>query len=338
MQKKRINLNRSVKKQSRLGQKEKQRLIQFALCVCLFAVVFFGRGNKLFQENQTGVKLLQIVQENMDFTAAFSSLGESLSSGESVRKWIEVQLSELFGLRGESEFASGPVAIAVGPAYENAIQKLSVPISADDMVRFLGVEPIKNAEVKINKQENQLQAQTHLDEQETVPDEVEPEPELKPENVEQQFPVYDGPELPANASMEYLVLGLGTTEAPVTGEVSSGFGYREHPISEEHLFHAGVDIAADIGTPIKAFSDGVVEFIGESTKYGLYIQLDHGNGVKTFYCHCSELLYGKGKRVEVGQTIALVGDTGDTTGPHLHLELKKDNILLNPLYYIELSL
>ena len=147
--------------------------------------------------------------------------------------------------------------------------------------------------------------------------------------------IYSGPDLPNNASMDHLNLGLNTIITPVIGEISSGFGYRDHPITEEYLFHAGVDIAADIGTPIAAFSDGTVEFIGESKKYGLYVQLDHGNGVKSFYCHCSELLYGKGKKIEAGQTIALVGDTGDATGSHLHLELKKDGVLLNPVYYID---
>ncbi len=88
---------------------------------------------------------------------------------------------------------------------------------------------------------------------------------------------------------------------------------------------------------MKAFADGTVDFIGESEAYGLYIQLDHGNGVKTFYCHCSALYAQKGEEISAGQTIAAVGDTGNATGPHLHLEIKRDGVLLNPVYYIETS-
>ena len=135
--------------------------------------------------------------------------------------------------------------------------------------------------------------------------------------------------------MEYYDLGLTETVTPVQGELSSSYGYRNHPLDGSNSFHKGVDLAADQGTPVAAFAAGTVDFIGESDAYGLYIQLNHGNGITTFYCHCSELLAQKGERVEVGQTIAKVGNTGRTTGSHLHLELKRDGVLLNPVYYIE---
>ena len=135
--------------------------------------------------------------------------------------------------------------------------------------------------------------------------------------------------------MEYVSLGLTDTVTPVMGSVTSVYGYRDHPVSGEYLFHAGVDLAAETGTPILAFASGVVDYIGESDAYGLYVQLDHGNGVTSFYCHCSALYVQKGETVTKGQTIAAVGETGNATGPHLHLEMKRDGVRLNPIYYID---
>lgn len=146
---------------------------------------------------------------------------------------------------------------------------------------------------------------------------------------------YTGPALPAGATMEYVELGLAETVAPVNGRVTSSFGYRDHPVDGEHSFHSGVDIAADTGTPVSAFAAGTVDFIGESDAYGLYMQLNHGGGITTFYCHCSELLVPKGAQVSVGETIAKVGNSGNATGSHLHMELRQNEVLLNPLYYFE---
>ena len=329
MQNRNGNINKSCSRRVVFGKKEKKRLLQLGLCVCLFMIIFVSRSNELFQEKQAGEKILQIVQENTDFTAAFSSFGESISQGESVWKGMEALLVSLFGAEKENEPVQGHLNALGGPAYEDAFQRIATSATTESMVSFLGVQP-EEIRTSVDPVEPKMdEPESFSETQETPSDEISPEV-IMPEP-----PAYDGPALPDNATMECVSLGLDATTTPVMGTISSGFGYRDHPITEEHLFHAGVDIAADTGVPIAAFADGTVEFIGESRKYGLYIQLDHGNGVKSFYCHCSELLYGKGKAVKAGQTIALVGDTGETTGSHLHLELKKDGILLNPAYYIE---
>ena len=90
-----------------------------------------------------------------------------------------------------------------------------------------------------------------------------------------------------------------------------------------------------LGEPISAFAAGTVEYTGENDSYGLYLQVDHGNGIKSFYAHCSELLVSKGQTVAMGDTVALVGTTGVSTGPHLHLELKYEKTHLNPSYYVD---
>lgn len=329
MQKKYGYASKAGGKKVVFGHKEKKRLLQLGLCICLFFVIFVSRGNELFQEKQAGEKILRIVQENTDFTAAFSSLGESISRGEPIWKGMETLLVSLFGAEQESGPMSGRVEVLGGPAYTDSIRRMVMPVTTESMMRVLGVQPEEIWMPEDVAESNTEEIESSSEMLETPTDEKLPKVEAS------SPPVYDGPALPDDATMECVALGLDTIMTPVRGEISSAFGYRDHPITEEHSFHAGVDIATDRGVPIVAFADGVVEFIGESSKYGLYIQLDHGNGVKSFYCHCSELLYGKGKTVNAGQTIALVGDTGEVTGAHLHLELRKDGILLNPAYYIE---
>lgn len=167
----------------------------------------------------------------------------------------------------------------------------------------------------------------------------EPTPQPTPEIVTAVAQEYspDGVKLPSNVSYERYELGLSETVCPVMGPVTSTFGYRTNPITQKHEFHLALDIAADEGTEIKAFADGEVEYIGQSDDFGLYFKIRHTNGVSTFYAHCSKLLIQQGDQVTCGQTVALVGETGMATGPHLHLTVEKDNIRLDPAYYVDPS-
>ena len=138
---------------------------------------------------------------------------------------------------------------------------------------------------------------------------------------------------PDNVSYEVLKLPFEES-SPINGESSSGFGYRMHPIDDEIRFHYGTDFAADMGTEIRAFAEGTVIEAGFCEGYGNYIKLDHGNGFITLYGHCSELWVSEGENVSRGQTIALVGSTGRSTGPHLHFELIHEGCYLNPEFYL----
>ena len=119
------------------------------------------------------------------------------------------------------------------------------------------------------------------------------------------------------------------------GRLTSGYGYRDHPISGKYFFHGGVDIGGQMGEAIAAFADGTVEYTGKNDSYGLYLQVDHGNGVKSFYAHCSKIVVTKGQTVAMGDKVAEIGSTGTSTGPHLHLELKYNKMHLNPAYYVK---
>ena len=133
--------------------------------------------------------------------------------------------------------------------------------------------------------------------------------------------------------MEQAILGFDYC-TPVFGTVSSGFGYREHPVEGEERFHYGLDIAADEGTAVECFADGTVKAVGESSSYGKYVIVSHQGGYDTLYAHCSKITVSSGTAVTEGQTIAKVGQTGIATGPHLHFELHRDGVYLNPVYYV----
>ena len=146
---------------------------------------------------------------------------------------------------------------------------------------------------------------------------------------------YTGPALPENYTMDQISLGELQMVTPLLGHLRSTYGYRDHPVDGEYKFHNGVDIGGQEGDAIGAFADGTVDYIGKNDTHGLYLQLDHGNGIKSFYAHCSKLCVSKGQLVAAGEKVAEVGSTGVATGPHLHLELKWNGLHLDPSYYVE---
>ncbi len=129
---------------------------------------------------------------------------------------------------------------------------------------------------------------------------------------------------------------LASTPAirPVSGWTSSRFGYRVSPFTGLREFHQGLDIATRIGTPIVATADGVVTFTGKKGLLGKIIIIDHGHGMVTRYAHLQKTLKKRGESVKRGDTIALVGNSGRTTGSHLHYEVHLNGIPVNPEKYI----
>ena len=127
------------------------------------------------------------------------------------------------------------------------------------------------------------------------------------------------------------VNGIYLACVPVSGVITSRFGSVES--IRDHV-HGGLDIGASTGTSIKAVADGTVTFSGVYGGYGNLVIISHGNGVETYYGHCNELYVSEGQSVEAGDTIAAVGSTGNSTGPHLHFEIRDNGVQLDPEDYI----
>lgn len=132
------------------------------------------------------------------------------------------------------------------------------------------------------------------------------------------------------------VSGTGTMQwpCPSTKRLTSRFATRQHPIDGVTKMHNGIDIAGGYGADIIAADSGTVLFSGNSSSYGKYIVISHGGGLTSLYAHCSQLLVSAGAIVSRGQTIAKVGSTGKSTGPHLHFEVSLNGSRQDPLSYV----
>ncbi len=145
--------------------------------------------------------------------------------------------------------------------------------------------------------------------------------------------VYDPENLPQGVALEQRVLGFAYV-SPLQGTLTSGFGYRLHPISGEDGFHYGVDLDGREGDVIRAFADGTVGVVGQSSGLGNYVTVDHPGGFSTLYAHCRCVTASAGQTVHRGDLLAEVGQTGAATGPHLHFELHSGQEYINPIYYV----
>ncbi|MFN5902703.1 MAG: M23 family metallopeptidase, partial [Novosphingobium sp.] len=138
--------------------------------------------------------------------------------------------------------------------------------------------------------------------------------------------------------MEALERGLAgiPQHSPASMEfISSGFGYRADPFTGGAAFHAGLDFKGPIGAPIFAAAAGTISFVGTQQGYGNTVEIDHGNGLMTRYAHMSRFRATPGQRVEAGQVIGLIGNTGRSTGPHLHFEVRINDRAVNPRPFLE---
>lgn len=121
---------------------------------------------------------------------------------------------------------------------------------------------------------------------------------------------------------------------PVTGTITSSFGYRGNPIGGGTGFHEGIDIAVDYGTPVRATAAGTVSMAGWGDGYGNLVEIDHGNGFVTRYGHNSMVLVVQGQTVKAGDIISLAGSTGRSTGPHVHYEVRVNGTPTDPMLFL----
>ena len=129
-----------------------------------------------------------------------------------------------------------------------------------------------------------------------------------------------------NISYQKVPLSLNLIR-PISGTITSRFGAKSNIRVSNHT---GLDVAAPIGTPVKAAASGTVTFAGYKGSYGYLLVISHGNGIETYYGHCSKLYAKVGQTVSQGEVISAVGNTGNSTGPHLHIEIRVNGVAYNP--------
>jgi len=300
---------------------EQRGLIQLAVSLILFLLVYIGRG--VFPAQLEALQAAGAA--NVDFKAAFQQFGSALSQGKPMPGALEALCVTLLGGEAEKE----PLVSA--PPAEEELRKPEALLSQapGGGLGYL-------SEHGLLAGSGYLQKRDELGQPEPEPSQPEPTQPAVVTAVAQES-TDDGVKLPKNVSLAFYELGLSETAVPVQGTATSGFGYRDSPINGKNEFHLALDIGAAEGTEIGAFAAGTVEYIGASDEFGNYLKINHENNVSSFYAHCSKLMVHKGDQVACGQTVALVGHTGNATGSHLHLTIEKDNIRLDPAYYVDLS-
>lgn len=302
---------------------ERRRFIQLMASLMLFLLVYIGRGVFPAQLEMWRAA----AAANVDFKAAFHQFSSALSQGEPVPGALEALCVTLLGGEVEEEPSPSPVEVQV-----QSLTMLSQTPGGG--LGYLNEYGLLLGDRFLPKKD--MPGQGEPDQPEPEPSQPEPTLPVVVTAMAQEY-TDDGVKLPRNVSLAYYELGLSETTVPVNGTATSGFGYRDSPINGNNEFHLALDIGAEEGAEIGAFAAGTVEYIGESDEFGNYLKIRHENNVSSFYAHCSKLLVRKGDQVACGQTVALVGHTGNATGSHLHLTIEKDNIRLNPAYYVDLS-
>ncbi len=327
------------------------------LCTVICGVIFVLLVAVKLLFPQAAGKLAQsagrLIGRDADFRTAIAAMGRAVSGEASVRESLQDAYTAVFN----------PESVPVEPEPEGRASQ-SLPDKTADRYGSPGAASLDNSELqflglrqssglwqssrlwqppkleKVPLREIPLEGDASPAEADTEPDPPEgegeaPEEETGAVSVQTLSLTYNSPALPENASLEERNLGFAY-QSPIVGNLTSTFGWRDHPISGGNRFHYGVDMAANTGTDIMAFADGSVYATGESSTLGKYIMLSHEGGYITLYGHCSEISV-TGGTVSMGEKIAEVGSTGQTTGSHLHFELHDGALFLNPIYYVEVS-
>lgn len=218
--------------------------------------------------------------------------------------------------------------------YENYKEKQKQISSLENEYNILSekIKKIYNS-LKRSKQEYLTQEEYPTDFSDI--DIIERIKEEKIDNFIESHPQEEQPEIVNSGSK--IVSTLPPFIMPADGPITSPFGYRIHPISGGTKFHSGIDIGVDTGTPIVASNYGIVVYADWYSGFGETVILSHAEGVYTLYAHNSKLLVHTGDKISQGQTIALAGTTGNSTGPHCHFSMWINGALVDPSEHINNS-
>lgn len=312
------------RKSAPLSPKDQRRLVQLVACGAIFVLLVAVKlllPGKMDALNQ---RLSGMLQQNMDVQAVFSAVGEAVTGQQDVGGSLREVYQAVFLPQEEGEAVE--TAASAGPALS-----LEAPTALEALTAF---RPAAGGGESSGEAAGEAAAETETAAAETRDGTAEDSQTAQVSTL--AYVLYSASNLPENVNLEQALLGFDYC-TPVMGTLSSGFGYREHPVEGEERFHYGIDIAANTGTAVGCFADGTVTAVGDSSSYGKYLIVEHEGGFSTLYAHCSRIVASSGQTVRKGDTIAEVGQTGVATGPHLHFELHQGDRYLNPIYYVALA-
>jgi len=278
----------------------------FKIIVCA-AIVLAGVIIKFgFSESEIYQKVLKTVNDSIDYKEAAAVIGKAVSGKDNI---ISV-FKEMITPNAQQVYAEIKDEKTTNSEHDKSVS-----------------EEIYDSDA-LKTEEKQLDFTQEEKEIEKLSFEMS-EAELSDDTKAEAFVIPP----PSNCSYDKVELGFKYA-VPVYGKITSPYGYRDHPFGGDAGFHTGIDIAASRGTTVKAFASGTVVQAGTNKVYGNFVLLEHKDGIRSFYGHNSKLNVKKGESVKIGQKIAEVGSTGLSTGPHVHFEVRKGNLRVNPQHYI----
>lgn len=309
--KKPIKRRRTANKRKKTSPlSDKTTLLLIKVLICVFVVIVMLIIKLMLPDTMDTMKdsIKSWVSGDVDYRSAMTVMGEAMMGKKNVFEALPEAYSYAFGIIDETNEAFTVVNTDTPDTTERQ-EPLIVKNETDEVV-------------EVNETNSDEMLEQPVPETDPVALFLETQSEF--ENIQ----------LPEKVTYEMPEIGL-ELGIPALGPVTSSFGYRDHPVSGEIAFHYGTDIGAIKGSDILAAEDGTVLAVGESTGYGKYLIIQHNNGIKTQYAHCSEIIAKEGSAVKKGEAVAKVGDTGNATSACLHFEVMVDGIYVNPEYYLK---
>ena len=308
--KKTAKRRKNINSTSGVTSEKKSSLMLVKVFICLFAVIVMLIIKLMLPDTMTAMEgsIKNWVSGNVNYKAAMSTLGEAMMGKKNVFIALPEAYSQAFGFI-ENEEAAQVINSDSSPEIDK--HDIAAPSTDNSNAETEIIPETDIASKNGNNKQDKDYKDIFLDEQSafsayTLPEKV----------------TYDMPSLDLELHL------------PVEGTVTSGFGYRNHPVEKNVLFHYGTDIGADRGDDIFAIADGTVLAVGNSVGYGNYLMIKHENNTVSNYAHCSDILVKQGESVNRGEPVAKVGDTGNATSACLHFELQIDDTYVNPQYYL----
>jgi len=299
-----------------------------AVLAGLFAVIFSVAVVDYVGLLMESVQLKRLKAENARLESQFLLVDGKLNALEKHLERVKSSWTKLKMITN-MEDPDRSIKLAVGPmaAPGRTVDELSVPVEERDPAglnvkedeTFLQTPPLDPTKDELAVQSKDYSSLSiRIDEA------------IRDSNLREQGIL----ELWENLQGRHSLLKATPSMSPVRGWFTSRFGYRVSPYTGRAMMHQGLDIAASPGTPVYAPADGVISFAGYDSGYGKLVSIDHGYGVITRFGHNSKIFVKVGQQVKRGDLLTAVGNTGHSTGPHLHYEVRINNVPVDPSNYI----